>query len=234
MIMKKVIVTGTSRGIGKSIAAELLKNNYKVIGIGRKHTINNKNYHAVHHDLSTIEGYKKKIDNVIKDYKKIDAVISNAGTGFFENLENISQEKILDFFNVNLFAHIFISKLMISSFKKHKKGQFIFIGSEAALKTTEKATLYAAAKHGLMGFVDSFKAECNKSNIRTTIINPGMVRTRFFDSLKFEPGGEKENAINKKDIAKLVLFILNSSPYINYSNINLKPIKKVIKFKKKI
>ena len=57
---------------------------------------------------------------------------------------------------------------------------FIFIGSEASLKGNHKSTLYSAAKHGLLGFVKSFREECNKSDIRVTIINPGMVNSSFF------------------------------------------------------
>ena len=107
------------------------------------------------------------------------------------------------------------------------------MGSEAALEATQKATIYSSAKHALAGFVKAFRAECNKSNIRVTIINPGMVRSSFFRGLKFKPGKKKENAISTKDLSDLVLFILKSSSSINYSHIDLSPLKKVIDFQKK-
>ena len=105
------------------------------------------------------------------------------------------------------------------------------MGSEASYKGNQKSTLYASAKHGLLGFVKSLRAECSKSDIRVTIINPGMVNSSFFKNLKFAPGKNIKNFIKPDDIAELVSFILNSNRNINYDDIYLTPIKKVINFK---
>ena len=183
--MNKIIITGTSRGIGNAIAKNLLKQNLTIIGISRKHTIKHKNYFAVSFDLNDFKNIKNILDDIIFNHKKIDAIISNAGYGVFENLENLKEKEVIDFFNVNLLAHIIISKSLVSHFKKKKTGHFIFIGSEASLKGNQKSTLYSAAKHGLLGFVKSFREECNKSEIRVTIINPGMVNSSFFKKLKW-------------------------------------------------
>ena len=100
--MKKVIVTGASKGIGKTIALSLLKKNFGVIGISRSHTIKHKNYFPINQDLQVIEGYKEQIDSIIKAHTNIEAVISNAGNGIFENLENIPSNYILPFLNLNM------------------------------------------------------------------------------------------------------------------------------------
>ena len=120
--------------------------------------------------------------------------------------------------------------MIVPIFKKQKRGDFIFLGSEASIDAGKMATLYATAKHGLRGFVKSLRAECNTSNIRVTIINPGMVRSSFFKNLNFQPGENNENAINKNDIAELISFLLQTNKHVNYSEINLKPIKKNIQF----
>ena len=230
--MKKIIITGTSRGIGNAIAKYLLKQNLIVIGISRKHTIKHKNYFAVFFDLNDLKNIKYILDDIIFKYKKIDAMISNAGYGIFENLENLKEHKIIDFFNVNLLSHILISKTLVSHFKKKKVGHFIFMGSEASLKGNQKSTLYSAAKHGLFGFVKSLREECNKSEIRVTIINPGMVNSSFFKKLKFSPGNNIKNSIKLNDLAELIFFMLKSNRNINYNDVYLSPIKKVIDFKK--
>lgn len=230
--MKTIIITGTSKGIGKEVALHLLEKNFTILGISNKHNINHKNYYPITYDLNNTKDIKKVIDGIISQHKKIDSFISNAGYGIFDNLENISEEKIKDFFNVNLIAHILLSKHLVTHFKKKKTGYFIFIGSEAAIKSSKKATLYSSAKHGLLGFVKSFREECNKSNIRVTIINPGMVKTNFFKNLNFEPGKNIQNYINKNDLAQLIDFLLKSNSNINYNDISLSPIKKVIRFKK--
>ena len=74
----------------------------------------------------------------------------------------------------------------------------------------------------------SFTKEANTASVRATIINPGMVRTNFFNSLNFEPGKTKENAIEANDIADIVYFLCQSSQYINFTDINVDPIKKVV------
>lgn len=230
--MKKIIITGTSKGIGNAIAKYLLKQNIVVIGISRKHTIKHKNYISVPFDLNDLKNIKNILGDIILRYKKIDAMISNAGYGIFENLENLKEKEIIDFFNVNLLAHILISKILVSHFKKKKVGHFIFMGSEASLKGNQKSTLYSAAKHGLFGFVKSLREECNKSEIRVTIINPGMVNSSFFKKLKFSPGNSIKNSIRLNDLAELIFFILKSNRNVNYNDVYLSPIKKVIDFKK--
>ena len=230
--MNKIIITGTSRGIGNAIAKYLLKQNIIVIGLSRKHTIKHKNYFAITYDLNDLKNIKKVIEDIIFKHKKIDAIISNAGYGVFENLENLKEQEIIAFVNVNFLSHILISKFLVPHFKKKKTGHFIFMGSEASLKGNQKSTLYSAAKHGLFGFVKSLRKECNKSEIRVTIINPGMVNSSFFKNLKFSPGKSIKNSIKKNDLSELILFILKSSRNINYNDIYLSPIKKVINFKK--
>ena len=228
--MKKIIITGTSKGIGRSTALYLLKKKFKIIGISRSHTIKHRNYFPLTHDLNRLSEYKEKIEHFLKDHKDISAVVSNAGNGIFKKLENFSSKQIQEYFNLNLIAHILIAKMIVPIFKKQKRGDFIFLGSEASIDAGKMATLYATAKHGLSGFVKSLRAECNTSNIRVTIINPGMVRSSFFKNLNFQPGEKNENAINKNDIAELISFLLQTNKHVNYSEINLKPIKKNIQF----
>ena len=229
--MKKIIITGTSKGIGKSIATYLLNKNMTIIGISRRHSIKHKNYYPVTYDLSELNNLKYITDQIFTKHKKIDILISNAGNGIFENIENIPINKINSYFNLNLISHVLLSKLLVPHFKRNKKGQFIFMGSEAATKVTKKSSLYSAAKAGLNGFAKVLQLECNTSNIRVTVINPGMVRSNFFDNLSFKPGNRKENAISKNDLSELVYFLINSSKNINYADISLSPIKKVISFK---
>ena len=230
---KTVVITGASKGIGKSIAKHLLNKNYQIIGISRTHSINHENYISIRQDLKDTENLIKAINSLKENYSSIKAVISNAGTGSFKKLENFSIREINEFITLNLTTHIILAKSFINYFKKKKSGYFIFNGSEASNIGGKKATLYSAAKHGLLGLAKSLRLECNDSGIRVSIINAGMVKSSFFESLDFEPGENIDNSIKTKDIAELIFFLLASSKSINYFDINLDPLKKVIKFKKK-
>ena len=225
---KKYLITGTSKGIGKSIALKLLKFDYEIIGISRSHSIKSPNYRPFFQDLSDLKGLSNILKIIKKDHSDISGIVSNAGEGIFDKLENLSEDSIMKYFNLNLLSHIILAKSMLPDLKKKKDGIFIFIGSEASKIGGTKGTLYSAAKHGLLGFFKSFKLEANKASVRVTIINPGMVRTDFFNNLDFEPGNSKENAIEAYDIAELVYFLSQSSKFINFSDINIDPMKKVI------
>tara|TARA_E500000331_G_scaffold354665_1_gene408262 strand:+ start:775 stop:1479 length:705 start_codon:yes stop_codon:yes gene_type:complete len=228
---KKILITGASSGIGKSIALKLLQEGCIIIGISRTHTIKRKNYIAYTQDISDLRGFSEVLDEIKKRHRKIYGIVSNASEGYFDKIENLSEKKIINYFNLNLLSHIILAKKMIPNLKRNKKGIFILMGSESSKVGGEQGTLYCTAKHALLGLTKSLKLEANKSSIRVTIINPGMVRTSFFDNLGFEPGNSKENAIQAKDIGELVYYIISASRYVNISDINIDPIKKVVKRK---
>ena len=116
--------------------------------------------------------------------------------------------------------------------KKHKAGRVVFIGSEAALKGSQQGSLYNSAKFGLRGFSQAIREDCSKSKIHVSIVNPGMVRTAFFENLSFTPGKDPSQAIEPYDVAKVVLGILEMREGTVIDEINLSPLNKVIKFKK--
>tara|TARA_Y100000991_G_scaffold127324_1_gene95893 strand:- start:1416 stop:1757 length:342 start_codon:yes stop_codon:yes gene_type:complete len=112
-----------------------------------------------------------------------------------------------------------------------KLGDIIFIGSEAGLIGKKNGSLYCTAKFGLRGFSQALSKDVANKNIRVSIINPGMVRTDFFESLNFEPGNDKQNAISIDDISSTVTYILNLNRNTIVDEINISPSKNSIKFK---
>jgi NADP-dependent 3-hydroxy acid dehydrogenase YdfG len=91
----------------------------------------------------------------------------------------------------------------------------------------KEGSVYCASKFGLRGFAQSLRLECAKSEIRVSLINPGAVRTAFFDDLHFEPGDRAENAIQPEDVAATVLSILAMRGGTVVDEINLSPRKRV-------
>ena len=95
---------------------------------------------------------------------------------------------------------------------------------------SKQGSLYCASKFGLRGFCQSIRDESRDKNVSVSLINPGMARTAFFDGLTFSPGDEPENAIEPEDIADLVITILGMRQGTVIDEINLSPLKKVLKF----
>ena len=231
---KCVLVTGSSSGIGYEITLKLLDLGAKVIGIARNHDrskLENKNYTTYKCDVSAHQKLEILLKQILKKHPQINCFISNAGYGDFGPLENFSTLQIKNFIATNLTSHMVITKLILPHFKRIKIGDIIFIGSEAGLLGTKNGSLYCTAKFGLRGFSEALSKDVANKNIRISIINPGMIRTNFFENLNFEPGNDEENAINIKDVSSTVAYILDLSRNTIVDEINLSPLKKTIKFK---
>ena len=231
---KCVLVTGSSSGIGYEITSKLLDLGAKVIGIARNHdksNLENKNYTTYNSDVSAHEKLEILIKQILKNHPQINCLISNAGYGNFGPLENFSTSQINNFLATNLTSHLIVTKLLLPHFKRNNMGDLIFIGSEAGLLGAKNGSLYCAAKFGLRGFTESISKDVSKKNIRVSIINPGMVRTNFFENLNFEPGNNEQNVISVKDISSTVAYILSLSRNTIVDEINLSPSNKLINFK---
>ena len=231
---KCVLVTGSSSGIGYEITLKLLGLGAKVIGIARNHDrskLENKNYTTYKCDVSAHQKLEILLKQILKNHPQINCFISNAGYGDFGPLENFSTLQIKNFIATNLTSHIVMTKLLLPHFKRIKIGDIIFIGSEAGLLGAKNGSLYCAAKFGLRGFSEALSKDVANKNIRVSIINPGMIKTDFFENLNFEPGNDEENAINIKDVSSTVAYILDLSRNTIVDEINLSPLKKSIKFK---
>ena len=231
---KCVLVTGSSSGIGYEITLKLLDLGAKVIGIARNHDrskLENKNYTTYRCDVSAHQKLEILLKQILKKHPQINCFISNAGYGNFGPLENFSTLQIKNFIATNLTSHLVITKLLLPHFKRIKIGDIIFIGSEAGLLGAKNGSLYCTAKFGLRGFSEALSKDVANKNIRVSIINPGMIRTDFFENLNFEPGNDEENAINIKDVSSTVAYILDLNRNTIVNEINLSPLKKVIKFK---
>ena len=230
------VVTGSSSGIGRATATRLLEAGFTVIGLARHHNqseMSHDHYHPCTADFSDIEKLDKIAAAISKDHPEISVLVCSAGFGDFRHLENFSYKQIQEFLNVNLVAHIILCRHMVSGMKKLGQGDIVIVGSEAALIGKRKATLYSAAKFGMRGFAQSLRDEVGSSGLRVCLINPGMVRSAFFNDLDFEPGNSPENAIEPEDIAKVIVETVGARKGTVIDEVNLSPASKVIHFKDK-
>lgn len=231
---KKILVTGASRGIGRAIAETLIQAGAVVIGIARDFSSWEQppeQLIPLQLDLTRLDELPTQIKNIAKQHPDINGIIFNAGEGRFGSLEEFSPTQIRHLVDINLTSQILLARELLPNIKRQGEGDLIFMGSEAALSGSRKGAVYCATKFALRGFAQSLREECSNSGIRSTIINPGMVKTGFFENLAFEPGDAEENYILPQDVADAVLAVLSARPGTCFDEINLSPLKKVIKFK---
>ncbi len=234
-IKRTILVTGASSGIGRAIAINLLQQGHQVLGVSRdcsKLVMQSYNYVPVQLDLSRLKDIPLKMRELEQTFPELDAVIFCAGKGQFSSVEEFSYTQIEDLMTLNFTSQAFIVRALLPALKRKKHSDLIFIGSEAALKGSRKGAIYCASKFALRGFTQSLREECGKSSVRVCLINPGMVKTAFFESLSFEPGDDDSNYIEPEDVAETVSYVLNSRTMIVVDEINLSPLNKVVRFKK--
>jgi NADP-dependent 3-hydroxy acid dehydrogenase YdfG len=234
-VTRTVLVTGASSGIGRAIAKDLLAQGHTVIGCSRdcrKFSQTHANFFCVDMDLHQLQTLPEKAKQILKKHPTLDAAIFAAGYGQFGSLEEFSYPQIESLMAVNFTSAAFLTRALLPSLKQKAHADLIFIGSEAALKGSRKGSIYCASKFALRGFTQALREECATSGVRVGLINPGMVKSQFFDELNFAPGEQRCQHLVPEDVAQAVSYILNTNPQIVIDEINLNPLHKVVSFKK--
>lgn len=228
------LVTGASSGIGKAICKRLLDAGHCVIGLARdidKFRPANPAYRAIGIDLSRLHELPHRFKELAETLGRIDGVILSAGQGRFGALEEFSYAQIKQLTDINLLSQIFVVRAFLPMMKRQRYGDLIFIGSEAGLVGGARGAVYSATKAALRGLAQALRQECAGSGVRVCIINPGMVKTEFFTKLAFQPGEDETNYILPEDIAETVLHIISLRQGTVIDEINLSPLKKVLRAK---
>ncbi len=232
---RTVLVTGASSGIGRAIANNLLQQGHQVVGASRdnaRFTHAQEGFTPVQMDLSRLDELPQQLRELQHRFPELDAVIFCAGKGQFGALEQFSYAQIEALISLNLTSQIFLTRALLPALKRKARGDLIFIGSEAALKGSRQGAVYCASKFAIRGFTQALREECGKSHVRVCLINPGMVKTPFFEQLSFEPGDDASHYLLPEDVAEAVSYALNSRAHMVIDEINLNPLNKVVKFKK--
>lgn len=232
---KTALVTGASSGIGEAVAMQLLEDGYRVIGLARdfsKSAIDHGRFQPLSIDLAQLHTLPDRLEKLARDEPHIGTVICCAGSGRFASLEEFSYAQISALLDLNLTSQIFLARALLPAMKRRGAGDIVFIGSEAAVTGGKRGAVYSAAKFGLRGVAQSLRQECASSGVRISLINPGMVKTAFFDELEFRPGDDSDNYILPEDVASAVLSVLHSRAGTVFDEINLSPQKKVVRFSK--
>ena len=231
---KHYLVTGASRGIGAAIARQLMEKGHRVTGLARQFNESlsgHEKFQAINCDLQNLAELPAQLDQIAGQCADLDGVILNAGAGRFGNLEEFSYPQIQDLFNLNLISPTFVARAFLPGLKQAGRGTVLIMGSEAAVEGGRKGAVYSASKAGLRGLAQALRKECAVSGVRVCLVNPGMVNTGFFDQLKFAPGEDRDNYLTADEIANTVVEILMLPDSAVVDEINLSPLKKVVRKK---
>ena len=219
--LKKIaLITGGTRGIGKSIVDELNKK-FIVYYTGKKKR-NIKNYFQL--DLSD----QRSVNYFIKNTRKIkfDILVNNAGINNIKYFDTFNSKEIDEMLNINLVNLTLITKGLLNNMIKKKWGRIINIASIWGVNPCKKRSIYAITKSALISFSKSLALEYGRHNICSNSISPGFILT---DLTKKSLSLNQMKTLRKRvplqrfgsprEIADIVLFLCSEKNYINGSNI---------------
>ncbi len=223
-----IVITGASSGIGQAMAEAVLERGYVVLAIARSFadsTLQHARLRRAEIDLSAIDSLPGRLSELLRSVDQpVRALVNNAGIGKMGFLEQLSVADIRQVIDTNFLSHAIVTKAFLPLLKRQQSCvDVLFMGSEAALHGARQGSAYCASKFALRGFAQALREECSRSEVRVSVINPGAVRTPFFDELHFEPGAAEANAIEPQDVAQMLLTILDTRAGTVIDEIKLSP-----------
>jgi NAD(P)-dependent dehydrogenase (short-subunit alcohol dehydrogenase family) len=202
---KIAVLTGSSSGIGLSLAIALLEDGAEVYGLSRRETlIEHERFRWIRTDVTREEEIDRAFDEVLGRQDHIDLLVNNAGFGFFREVEEIEPAEWRRLIDTNLTAAFLCTRRVVPSMKLRKSGMIVNVGSVAGKRGIMGGTAYCASKFAINGFSESLTEELREFRIRVTCINPGSVHTEFFDHAGLQP----KKFMEPDDIARLIVSLV--------------------------
>lgn len=197
--MRTILITGASGGLAQEMV-KLLPNDQLILLGRNKEKLgqlygNHAHVELIEIDITDDSALESLVADVYLRYGKIDVLINNAGYGIFEEFDKISDKDIHQMFEVNTFALMNLSRLIARHMKKSRKGHIINIVSMAGLMATGKSSLYSATKFAAIGFSNALRLELMPYGVYVTTVNPGPIRTGFFDQA--DPDGSYLKSVDR-------------------------------------
>lgn len=232
-----VLVTGGSRGIGKSVAEAFLENGAaQVVVTGKSETVpewidNHREgaggalrYFSL--DLSN-ENWPDQFSGLMESVARIDVCINNAGINSIHNIYEFPIDKLREILRVNLEAPIAISGMVSKTMIERSYGRIINIASIFGVVSRGMRSAYTASKAGLIGTTRTLSIELARHNVLVNAVSPGFIKTELTSRVLGEDGiREMESRIpmarlgEVNEIANVVLFLSSrQNSYISGENV---------------
>lgn len=222
------LVTGGSRGIGKACAIELAKAGYDIVinYAGNEEAANKtvseikdlgQNAVAKKFDVSNKEAVDAAIEEIIKEFGRIDVLVNNAGITRDNLFMRMKEEEWLSVINTNLNSAYFVTNPVSKIMIKQRSGAIVNMASVSGVYGNAGQANYSAAKAGMIGFTKSLAKELASRNIRVNAVAPGFIQTDMTKDLPVDKIVEKiplKTLGKPEDIAKTVKFLAVDANYI--------------------
>ena len=212
--MEKIaMVTGSSSGIGFETSLGLARNGFYTFASMRDVSKGNKikelakkenlPIDIIELDVDKEDSIKNAVKTIIEKKQRIDVLVNNAGWGLWGSVEDVSVNEFKAQFETNFFSVIRIIQEVAPIMREQKSGHIINISSIAGRIGFPISPAYISSKFALEGLSESLRFELMPFGVNVIIIEPGMIKTNFFEPMKL--GKKAENTDAYKNITEKVL-----------------------------
>jgi NAD(P)-dependent dehydrogenase (short-subunit alcohol dehydrogenase family) len=186
---KTWFVTGASRGMGRELVEQALARGDQVAAtLRRPEQLDDLAARFGDRlwvralDVTDTAQLRAVVAEAFATHERIDVVVSNAGSGVFATAEDLTNAQIDQMITTNLTGSIHLARAVLPHLRMQGGGLLMQMSSMGGQVAFPSFSLYHVTKWGIEGFFESLAAEVEPFGIRTTLIEPGMVRTGFFDA----------------------------------------------------
>jgi NAD(P)-dependent dehydrogenase (short-subunit alcohol dehydrogenase family) len=187
------LITGISRGLGRTLAEAVLAAGDRVIGTTRS----GGTPEGLSGDLSVLPfeasdpaGAYRLAADAFATHSRIDILVNNAGYGLLGAVEDTGEQAVRDIFEVNVFTPFSLIRATLPHFRAQGSGHIINLASIAGVAPSEGAGIYGATKAALAAMSYSLAAELAPFGVWVSVVSPGAFRTEFLgkDSIRWSAG----------------------------------------------
>ena len=212
--MEKVaLVTGSSSGIGFETSLALARNGFYTFATMRniskgekiKELTKKENLpiEIIELDVDKENSVKNAINTIIEKKQRIDVLVNNAGWGLWGSVEDVSIDEFKEQFETNFFSIIRMIQQIAPIMRKQNSGNIVNISSIAGKIAFPISPAYISSKFALEGLSESLRFELMPFGVNVIIIEPGMIKTNFFEPMRLAKNAETTDVY--KDITSKVI-----------------------------
>ena len=233
---KVCLITGGTSGIGAATALALARKGAHIAAVSRGAAQMPKSLlstieaqgatvHLLEADIADPAACRSCVDQVIKDFSRLDVLVHSAGGAIPGGIYEVTNESWMNAFAIHVHSVFHLTRAAAPHMANQGEGAMILLGSAAGLRGCLGAVAYGVAKGALPQFARSLARELADQRIRVNCISPGVIRTPFQDSLTSEQAANNiRNRIplhregKPEDVAELIVTVVEND-FITGENI---------------
>ena len=235
--MEKVaLVTGSSSGIGYETSLALAREGYFTYATMRdlkkeaviKKIVEEENLplKVIELDVDNHDSVQNAVKTIIEEKQRIDVLVNNAGWGIWGSAEDVSIEEFRAQFETNFFSVVRMIQKVAPIMRKQGTGDIVNISSIAGRIGFPVSTAYISSKFAIEGLSESLRYELGPFGVDVIIIEPGVIKTNFFDSMKTaKKADDTYKEITEKVISGVKMMAEMGTPPKEVANVIMKSLK---------